>query len=316
MKEFLSTTVSVTSTYAGEFAGKYIQAALLAGRTLGDGTITIKPNIKYKLVVKKLATSATILQDGACDFTPTATVTLTERILTPKEIMVNLQLCKADFRSDWDAIQMGYSAFDVLPKSFSDFLIGNLSATVGGSLETSIWAGVGAAGSFTGFTHLFRADSGILDVSGTTITSANVQAELAKVVEKIATTNVYLSGQKPVIYAATNIVAAYLISLGGFGASGLGGSGYKGEGPTNVQSAPMFYAGVQLVETPGMPASEMVVAQPDNLWFGTGLLNDNNQVKVLDMADLDGSDNVRFIMKFTAGIQYGVASEIVYYWIY
>ena len=316
MKQELATTTSITATYAGEFAGQYIQAALLAGQTLGNGSITIKPNVKYKMVVKKVATSATILSDMTCDFTPTATVTLTERILTPKDIQVNLQLCKKDFHSDWEAIQMGYSAFDVLPKNFTDFLIGNLSQSVGAALETSIWAGVGGTGSFTGFTELFKADSTVLDVSGTTITSSNVQAELAKVVAKIATTNVYLAGQKPVIYVATDILANYLISLGGFGASGVGANGYKGEGPTGVQNAPLYFAGLQIVEAPGLSTGQMVAAQPDNLWFGTGLLNDTNQVKVLDMADLDGSDNVRFIMRFNAGIQYGTGAEIAYYWIY
>lgn len=316
MEQKLTTTVNVTSTYAGEFAKQYIQAMLLAGKTLGENTITVKPNIKYKEVVKKLATSATILQDQTCDFSPTATVTLTEKILEPKPLQINLQLCKSQFRSDWDAISMGYSASDVMPKNFTDFLIANLSATAGAAIETGIWAGVDAAGSFSGFTTLCKNDSTVLDVSGTTITAANVQAELAKVVAKIATTNVYLNGEKPVIYCGSLIISNYLISLGGFGASGLGSNGYKGEGPAGSGNAPLFFAGVELVEAPGMPSSEMICAQPSNLWFGTGLLNDANTVKVLDMEILDGSDNVRFIMKFTAGVQFGVGAEIVYYWIY
>ena len=314
MKEFLSTTTNITSSYAGEFAGKYIQAALLAGSTLGKGTITIKPNIKYKEVVKKLATSATILADATCDFTPTATVTLTERVLEPKFLQVNLQLCKNDFRSDWEAISMGYSSFDTLPKNFTDFLIGNLSATVGGNIETAIWQGIGGAGSFTGFTSLFKNDADVIDITGVTVTSVNVMAELAKVVEAISKINIYLTGEKPVIYASTNIMASYLIALGGFGANGLGSNGYKGEGPTGVQNAPLYFAGIQLVEAPGMAANEMVGGAPSNLWFGTGLMNDTNKVQVLDMQDLDGSDNVRFILKFSAGVQYGIGSEIVYYW--
>lgn len=316
MRQDLSTTVSVTSTYAGEFAGKYIQAALLAGQTLGNQTITIKPNIKYKEVVKKLATSATILQAGACDFTPTATVTLTERVLAPTEIMVNLQLCKADFRSDWEAVSMGFSAFDTLPKNFTDFLIGNLSASVGAAIETSIWSGVGGSGSFTGFTELFKVDSTVVDVSGTTITAANVQAELAKVVGAVAALNIYKNGEKPVIYCGSNVIPNYLISLGGFGASGLGSNGFNNQGPNQQFNQKLYFAGLELVEAPGLGASEMVAAQPTNLWFGTGLMSDYQQVKVLDMADLDGSDNVRFIMKFTAGIQYGIGAEIVYYWVY
>ena len=105
----MATTTSITTTYAGEFAGKYISAALLSGKTLADGNITIKPNIKYKEVVKKLATDD-LVKDAVCDFDATSTVTLTERILQPEEFQVNLQVCKKDFISDWEAISMGYSA--------------------------------------------------------------------------------------------------------------------------------------------------------------------------------------------------------------
>jgi len=31
------------------------------------------------------------------------------------------------------------------------------------------------------------------------------------------------------------------------------------------------------------------------------------------MADLDGSQNVRVIMRYTAGVQYGIVSDIVLY---
>jgi len=75
----MSTTTSITTTYAGESAGKYISAALLSAPTLEKGLVTIKPNIKYKEVVKKL-TQGSLLKDGTCDFDATGTITLTERI--------------------------------------------------------------------------------------------------------------------------------------------------------------------------------------------------------------------------------------------
>ena len=37
------------------------------------------------------------------------------------------------------------------------------------------------------------------------------------------------------------------------------------------------------------------------------------EVKVLDMADLDGSNNVRMIMRFTSAVQFGIASDLVEY---
>jgi hypothetical protein len=49
------------------------------------------------------------------------------------------------------------------------------------------------------------------------------------------------------------------------------------------------------------------------LFFGTALLSDKNEVKVLDMADLDGSQNVRVIMRYTAGVQYGIGADVVVY---
>ena len=57
----------------------------------------------------------------------------------------------------------------------------------------------------------------------------------------------------------------------------------------------------------------MMAAQKSNLYFGTGLLADHNEVKVIDMADIDGSQNVRIVMRFTAGVQYGIGSDIVLY---
>ena len=111
----MATTTSITTTYAGEFAGKYIAAALLESKTISDGSIEIKPNVKFKEVIKKVATDANVIKDGSCDFTDTGAITLTERILQPEEFQVNLELCKKDFRSDWEAVQMRYSAFDNLP---------------------------------------------------------------------------------------------------------------------------------------------------------------------------------------------------------
>jgi len=310
MKQKLATTTSITSTYAGEFAGEYISAMLLAGKTLGDNTITIKPNIKYKEVVKKGVTGS-LLAAATCDFTDTGSITLTERSIEPVELQVNLELCKKDFHSDWEAESMGFSAHDNLPPKFSDWLIDNVSKSIAASIETAIWQGDGTAATFSGFTVLMAADSDVVDVAGlgTGLTSSTVQAELAKVVAASAA----LYTNDPVIYANKSIIANYLISLGGFGASGLGANGFKGEGPTGVQNAPLYFAGVPIVEAPGMPSNEMVCAEKENLWFGTGLLNDFNTVKVLDMADSDGSENVRFVMRFTAAVQYGIGAEIIYY---
>ena len=307
----LATTTSITSTYAGEFAGDYIRAATLQGATLGARAITVKENIKYKLPVKRVVTAG-ILADASCDFTDTGTVDIDERILTPKELQSNLVLCKDDFQVDWDAVSMGYSAFDVLPPTFQAFFVEQMAAIVNEAVEQSIWQGIEVtAGQFGGFGEKFAADGTVIDITSTTVDSSNVIAEMEKVFNAIP--NSIRGTADLTMYVSNNVYSAYTVALGGFGASGLGAAGINGQGPT--AAAPLFYAGIPVFVAPGLADNQMVAAQARNLWYGTGLLNDNNQVKVLDMADLDGSQNVRFVMRFTGGTQYGFGAEIVYYWL-
>jgi hypothetical protein len=302
---------SITTTYAGEFAGKYISAALLSADTIEGGGITVKPNVKYKEVMKTLSTNA-LVKDAACDFADQSTVTLAERVLTPEEFQVNLELCKKDFHNDWEAVQMGYSAFDSLPPSFADFLIGHIAAKVAQKNEENIWQGATAnAGEFDGFTALLAADATVIDVVGTTVTAANVIDELGKVVDAIPT-SVY--GKEDLyIYVSQSIARAYVRALGGFGASGLGANGVNNAGTTWYNGGDLAFDGVKLFVCSGMPNNDMVAAQKSNLFFGTGLLADHNEVKLIDMADLDGSQNVRVVMRFTAAVQFGIGADIVYY---
>ena len=308
----MATTTSITTTYAGESAGKYISAALLSGNTIANGGLTIRPNVKFKEVVKRLELDG-ITKNGTCDFNDTSTLTLTERILEPKELQVNLELCKKDFRSDWDAIQMGYSAFDNLPSSFQDYLISYVASKVAQKNEQNIWAGADGEGSFDGFSTLLAADAALpaaQQIAGTTVTAANVIDELGKVVDQIPSA---LYGRDDLfIYVSQNIFRAYKRALGGFQSGGQGAAGVGSQG-NNQDINILYFDGVKIFMANGLAANTAVATTKDNLQFGTGLLSDHQEVKVLDMADLDGSQNVRIIMRFTAGVQYGVVEDIVTY---
>ena len=297
----MATTTSITTSYAGEFAGEYIAAALLSGVTLSQGGVSIKPNIKFKEVIKKLALDS-ILKDASCDFDPTSNITLTERILQPEEFQVNLQLCKKDFRQDWEANSMGFSQYDNLPGNFSDFLIGQVSAKVAEKVEQNIWQGATANnGEFDGFQALLTADSDVVDVSGTTLSAANIIAELGKVVDAIPG-SVY--GKEDVkIYIPTTAAKFYIQAQAALGYRDL----------YNVGKTDMNFQGIPLFTAPGLGNDKMVAAESSNLFFGTGLLNDWQEVKLIDMADIDGSQNVRVVLRGSAGVQHGIGSDIVLY---
>lgn len=310
----MATTTSITSTYAGEFAGQYISAALLSASTIENGGITVKPNVKFKEVIKKVSTDD-IVKDASCDFTATSTVTLTERVLQPEFQQVNLQLCKKDFISDWEAVQMGYSAHHDLPPAFSDFLIAHVAAKVAQRTENSIWAGdTSTSGQFDGLTTQISTDAALpaaQEVAGTTVTASNVITELGKIVDAIPST---LYGSEDLnVYVSQNIARAYVRALGGFGSSGLGANGTNAMGTQWWNNGSLTFDGVKLFVANGLADNTAMAAEKSNLFFGTGLLADHNEVKVLDMSDLDGSDNIRVVMRFTAGVQYGIVDDIVTY---
>lgn len=310
----MATTTSVTTTYAGEFAGKYIGAALLAGNTIAQGGITVLPNVKYQQVLKRLDLGS-LTADGTCDFSPTSTVTLTERIITPKELQVNLELCKKDYRSDWEAVQMGFSAHDNLPPSFADYIFARVAAKVAEKTEQDIWRGVAGAGAFNGFATIVATDADLpaaQEVAGDTVTSSNVITELGKIADAIPST---LYGRDDMyIYVSQNIAKAYVRALGGFGASGLGANGVNAQGTMWYQGMPeLNFDGIKLFVANGLASNTAIATIKENLYFGTGLLADHNEVKLLDMADLDGSQNVRLVMRYTAGVQYGIIEDVVTY---
>ena len=313
---------TVTSTYAGEFAGQYIAAALLSAKTLDNKYVTIHPNVKYREIIQKIDVT-NIITNASCDFVTSGSVALSERILEPKELQVNLELCKQQFLDSWEALQLGYSAFDTIPASFNDYLISYVGGQVAQATEISIWQGNTATnGQFGGFgpalSASIAASTGVLPVRTTggssaiisgSITSANVLSILNSTVDTIP--NTVYGKEDLLLYVPTNVAKAYQQALGG-GAQGA--NGYNNQ--LNVGEKPMNFNGVEIVLCPGMASSTIVAAQKSNLHFGTGLLSDYNQVKVLDMADLDGSQNFRIIMRYTAATTAGILGDIVYYGAY
>jgi hypothetical protein len=315
----LATTTNITTSYAGEFAGEYIAAALLSASTIDDGGLTVKANIAFKEVIKKLATNA-LVASASCDFSPTSTITLTERIIQPVELQVNLQLCKYDFVNDWEAQSMGYGLGQTLPPKFSDFLIAHVASEVAQNTEFNIWQGDTAGATYTsfdGFEKLIAAAATAGDipaaqqVTGTTLTSLNIIDELSKVVDAIPAA---LYGKEDLfLYMGTQAAKLYVQALGGFGANGLGANGVANMGTQWWNNGSLTVNGVKIFVCPGMSANKMYVAQRSNLYFGTGLLNSTQEVKVLDMSDLDASNNVRMVMRFTSAVQFGIASDLVEY---
>jgi len=311
---------SITTSYVGEFAGKYVAASLLSAPTIEKGGVTVLPNVRYKQVLQKVA-DANLVRNATCNFTDASTITLTERVLTVKDLQVNLELCKADYFQTWQAAELGFSNFKELPKSFADFMIARVGERVAANIETAFWTGSSlTTGSFDGISTQVALDPNLpvaQEIAAAVITSSNIVAELGKIVDAMPAT---LYGNPNLrIYLSTNMAKAYVRALGGFATVGgtvanvTPGTGVNNQSTTWYNQGALSFDGVEIFWAPGLAATTAIATTTDNLFFGTSVLSDLNEVRVIDMADMDGSQNVRMIMRFVGGAQYGAVEDVVTY---
>jgi len=300
----MATTFSLTSTYAGQDAGIYIGAAVKAANTIEQDVISVLPNVKYKAVLHKLALADGTV-DFACDFSPTGSVTLSERILTPKKLMLPIELCKDNFKNDWEAAEMGFYPNEVMPPSFEEFFIAKVLEKQAAKIDSNIWSGNSATvGEFGGFVTAWELDGStneITTVSGS-VTAANVIERLAAVYD--GTPDAVLASDDIQFVVSVKVAKAYKRALSALGFRNEYNQGEKG----------IDFEGHMLKVLHGAPANFIATFQKSNLYFGTGLADQSNEISILDMHDHDLSDNVRFKMVYQAGTQYVNSDEITYYY--
>jgi hypothetical protein len=292
-------------TYAGELALPFVSAALKSGATLANGWIRTIDDVYYKAVINQIE-GASLIADATCDFTDGGSVTISENVLTTKELAVNIDLCKKTMRQSWLASETGNSLNSNMPAAFTDYVIGHIAGLVAQATEVALWGGAAAtAGSFQGFV---TGTTGILPVAADYVyvnTSAaysktNIVAELEAVLD--ATSSAVLAKTDFALYVSPKTAFFYQQHLGKEGFS----NDYQANAkPSNIYGYPIYAC-------PGMLENQIVATYESNLVFGSNILTNMTEVRTIDMSPIDGSDNVRFIMRYAAGVQIGVTPDVTW----
>ena len=296
---------TTTSNFAGKAAGFYISAALKASNSLDY--LTMIENIKYKSNIQAMNNTVSAVADATCDFTGAGTLALTEKVLEPKNLQINLDLCKSTLLDSWEALQMRAGAGAPPPASFDDYVISYMGDIIAEATEDSIWDGTAVAGKFNGFNG---AATGLLlpGVDATVVQDAatgayvpgNIIANLQGAVQAIPAA--VLGKDDLHIYMNQTTYQAYI--------SAVSTLGYVNAYNMNGDYVPMF-EGYKIAVCNGMTTNEVVIAQKSNMFFGTDLLSDATRITLMDMAALDGSDNMRLVARYSAGVQTGTGADIV-----
>tara|TARA_R100000664_G_scaffold33954_1_gene52972 strand:- start:39 stop:956 length:918 start_codon:yes stop_codon:yes gene_type:complete len=299
---------SVTQpNFNGKAAGFYISAALKQAKSLEY--MTVMENIKYKENIQKMAGSGLVV-DGDCNaFTSAGNLALTEATLSPKDLQINLSICKGTLLKSWESLQMR-AGRDAMPSvSFEDYVIAYMGEIIADATESSIWGGVtGNAGEFNGFTGYWLlpgTDATVVqDAAAGAYTNANIISSLQGLVDAITggTANNVLGKEDAYIYMNNKTWQLYIQAI-----SALTGVPWMS---MNKDYEPVF-EGIKIAIVPGMVDNQMVFAQKSNLFFGTDLLSDSTRISLLDQSMVTGSDNINLVARYTAGVVAGIGADVV-----
>ena len=298
----MATTLNVTTNFVGEVAGEYIAEMIKEANTISENLVTVLPNVVSPQFIRKIETAAGFV-DYSCGFTPAGSITLSEKELAPKKVKWDSELCKEDFRQLWTASQMGFSAHnDSLPQTEQAAILADMGTRIARKVDVDIWEGDGATGNFNGLIPALLLDADVIDVATpVAITSSNVEAELGKFIDAIPDEVIGSAGL--VMGVSTNVIRAIKRAYG---------TQARANG-TFLKPSEFDFEGYTLTEIKGLNANTMVAYDKSQVFFGTGLTADFNEIKVKDMDETDLSGTVRMKVVFTGGVQYAYGGEIVLY---
>ncbi|QDP46700.1 MAG: hypothetical protein Unbinned6316contig1000_44 [Prokaryotic dsDNA virus sp.] len=298
---------ATASNYAGKAAGFYISAALRQANSMDF--LTMIENIKYKSNIQKMANTG-MVRNASCNFTEHGTLTLTEAVLTPKNLQVNTDICKSSLLESWEALQMRAGAGAPPPASFDDYVISYVGEIIANATEVSLWTGNDATpGEFTGFVgggvgHLVT-DGTVVDVAnvggaGTAFTATNIIQNLQNTSAAILST-VYTKDDL-YLYMSPKSYRLYISAISTLGYV----NAYSMNGDYDA-----VFEGLKIAVCNGMKDDVIVAAEKSNMFFGTDLLSDQTRIQLLDMSGLDGSDNMRLVARYSGGTQVGIGADTV-----
>jgi hypothetical protein len=300
---------TTTSNFAGKAAGFYISAALKEAKSLEY--LTMIENIKFKSNIQKMAGSG-LVQDAACDFTDAGTLALTEAVLEPKNLMINIDLCKKTLLDSWEALQMRAGAGAPPPASFDDYVISYMGEIIANGVESNVWNGTGAAASGTFLGFMTATDGLLLPAQDNTVIQSTASGAFTAdtIITELQTATTDLAANIPNIlrkedlhiYMSPKSYALYV--------SAVSALGYVNAYQMNGDYEPVF-EGYKIAVCPGMRDNGLVIAEKSNLFFGTDLLSDQTRITLMDMAALDGSDNMRLVARYSGGVKQGIGADVL-----
>jgi len=294
--------VNTSTTNEVDSAAIYSAALIMGG---SKETFTPLLNVKDRARLRK-GNYGTVLQSDSCTFSDAGAGTLSEKIVDTCGIKVNVEICQSTLEESYVSHQMkaGQTNPDFWNAGdFTKYLTDELANKMNAEFELLVWQGdvsASPADPCDGLLVKFVADNTVIPITGATITSANVIAELNKVYDAIPQEIKFSTDLR--IYVSSNVLSAYRQAV----------SAASAEGFYDLKLAENIFLGVPMILSQGLGNNDIVAAETTNLFLVSDLLSDFQQIRILSQLDKTGDDTVRLVGRIKFAVDYVYGDEIVY----
>ena len=296
----------VNKTYSGLLAVPFVAPAILSADSIANGYLSVLENVRYKAVLKKFSGGA--IADRTCNFTQpllTTQLVLTDVVLETSQLQVNEEFCNNQLAQDWAAAQM-QGADAGMPNAYASFVSQYVARITQAGVENNIWHGkydhtdgsasTGTDQSFAGILNKYVASAGTHDNTnagawtGDAVAVTGILTNLALLVSDAP--NAIAGDPDANIYISRKSANLYYQAL------------------ADTYNTPFLndglvarYAGYNIITPAGFPDDTAILSKKDNMYFGTNVLTDMAEARILDLTAVTGDAVTRVALLFDAGCQ-------------
>lgn len=287
-------------------AGIILSEMILGGKMLSGNYVgNIFTAIKDTLNITYGSSDSGLIQAYSCDFADGASITLTDKVLSPVKFSVMEEMCVDSLEQLWQAEQMAAGmANSDMPPTLLDFVANHVARKASAQIDTQIFVGTGTT-QVNGYYTRAKADGSTVKVTSTTVSKANIIATLEAVYDALSVNAMANNDVK--IFISNKAYGFYSQALGALGIY----NGLRSTDPSVIGNKLFWDERVEIVPVLGLGLSQGFATAASNLFLGTDLESDANNVSVIDMRSTTGDRKFRVRMDYKIDANYADSAAVV-----
>ncbi len=234
-------------------------------------------------------------QELACGWNESGSTEFTQRILTPKELMVEMAFCDKNLLKTWAQYEVKVAAgFETLP--FEEKWVGQILKSINEQIEKMLYQGDGSGASFEGLISILENEADTVTVDAATGTSAYdfIKAVAAAIPVQV---------KEPVILVSTPLYREFMQDL-------VTANLFHYDPKNGENEYLLPGTDIKVIAVDGLVGADdkAIAANMNNLFYGVSADSDSD---TFDLWYSKDNREFRLAINFIAGVQVAFPDEVV-----